>query len=89
MSRAIKLTDEQGRYWKIWLREGLAGKYTTGKQLFAAKQRHADFERARGNEALAQSIERHSIHDWMSGSVGQVAMLSKKIRLDENGREIR
>jgi hypothetical protein len=89
MARGILLVDEQGRRWKVWLRAALQGKYRTGKQILDAKQRHADQERARGNGAVADSIERHSIHDWMSGQVFQTAMLTRKVRVDDKGREVR
>lgn len=89
MARGVLLVDEQGRRWKVWLRAALQDKYRTGKQIMDAKQRHADTERAKGNIAMAESIERHSVHEWMSGSVGQCAMLWRKVRVDDRGREIR
>ena len=89
MARGVLLIDEQGRRWKVWLRGALEDKYRTGKQIMDAKKRHAEMERARGNVAMAESIERHSVHEWMNGSVGQCAMLYRKVRVDEHGREIR
>lgn len=89
MAKRINLTDEQGRKWHIWLREWPASHIKNQEQLYKAKQRHADYERGRGNERVAESIEKHSLMEWMRGEILSTCIIQKAIRLDDNGKEVR